>query len=77
MQEVEVITLEDGNTYMVVDEINVNGVRYVYLSNEEDVASFAVRKINIINNEEYLVSLSDKEEFNKALQYFLDKNNNN
>lgn len=77
MQEVEVITLEDGNTYMVVDEINVNGVRYVYLSNEEDVASFAVRKINIINNEEYLVSLNDKEEFNKALQYFLDKNNNN
>lgn len=76
MQEVEVITLEDGNTYMIIDEININGVRYVYLSNEEDVASFAVRKINIINNEEYLVSLSDKEEFNKALQYFLNKNNN-
>lgn len=75
MEDVEIITLEDGNDYFVTEEIIINGVKYIYLSKENDVGDFAIRKINIINNEEYLVSLDNTEEFNKALQEFLDKNN--
>lgn len=76
MEEVEVITLEDGKDYMVTDEFEINKVRYVYLTNEEDIADICIRKINIINNEEYLVGLDSEEEFKKALQEFLNRNKN-
>lgn len=76
MEDVEIITLEDGKDYMVTDEFEINKVRYVYLTNEEDIADICIRKINIINNEEYLVGLDSEEEFKKALQEFLNRNKN-
>lgn len=76
MEDVEIITLEDGKDYMVTDEFEINKVRYVYLTNEEDIADICIRKINIINNEEYLVGLDSEEEFKNALQEFLTRNKN-
>lgn len=76
MEDVEIITLEDGKDYMVTDEFEINKVRYVYLTNEEDIADICIRKINIINNEEYLVGLDSEEEFKNALQEFLNQNKN-
>lgn len=76
MEDVEIITLEDGKDYMVTDEFEINKVRYIYLTNEEDIADICIRKINIINNEEYLVGLDSEEEFKKALQEFLNRNKN-
>ena len=35
-----------------------------------------IRKINIINNEEYLVSLNDKNEFEMALEQFMQRHKN-
>lgn len=76
MENIEIITLEDGKDYMVTDEFEINKVRYVYLTNEEDIADICIRKINIINNEEYLVGLDSEEEFKNALQEFLNRNKN-
>lgn len=76
MEDVKIITLEDGKDYMVTDEFEINKVRYVYLTNEEDIADICIRKINIINNEEYLVGLDSEEEFKNALQEFLNRNKN-
>ena len=75
-EELEIITLDDGKDYIVTDEIIIDDVKYVYLTDEADIGSFCIRKINIINNEEYLVGLKDRNEFNMALEKFIEKNIN-
>lgn len=77
MENVEVITLEDNNEYIVTKELVIDNIKYVFLTKSDDVASFCIRKINIINNEEYLVGLKDKDEFTKALKSFTEDSKNN
>lgn len=72
MEEVKVIDLEDG-TYIISDEISVNGIKYVFLTNEKDMLDFCIRKVVINNNEEYIDYLDTDEEFDAAMQAFLDK----
>ena len=52
MEELEIITLDDGRDYIITDEFLIDGVKYVYLTLEGDIGTFCIRKINIINNEE-------------------------
>lgn len=72
-ENIEVVTLEDGKNYMVTAELEINNIKYLFLTNEDDVADFCLRKINTINNNEYLVGLNDKEEVIKVLQEFTNK----
>ncbi len=72
-ENIEVVTLEDGKDYMVTAELEINNIKYLFLTNEDDVADFCLRKINTINNNEYLVGLNDKEEVIKILQEFTNK----
>lgn len=72
MEEVKVIDLEDG-TYIISDEISINGIKYVFLTNEKDMLDFCIRKVIINNNEEYIDYLDTDEEFDAAMQAFLDK----
>lgn len=72
MEEVKVIDLENG-TFVITDEILINGIKYVYLTNENDVMDFCIRKVKIENNEEYLVKLESDQEFDTAIQEFLNK----
>ena len=76
MEELEIITLDDGRDYIITDEFLIDGVKYVYLTLEGDIGTFCIRKINIINNEEYLVSLNDKNELmNLVTIWFYDDPN--
>ena len=75
MREIEIIEL-DGKTYIVADEITIEGIKYVYLSNEKDNLDFLIQKISIENDIEYLNKLDSAEEFNKALQVFTKKHQN-
>lgn len=68
--ETEIITLEDGNTYYIIDEIN----NYVYLSNQNDPEDMAIRKSIIEDGKEFISTLDSKEEFEEALKLFNDKN---
>lgn len=72
-ENIEVVTLEDGKDYMVTAELEINNIKYLFLTNEDDVADFCLRKINTINNNEYLVGLNDKKEVIKVLQEFTNK----
>lgn len=72
MEEVKVIDLENG-TFVITDEILINGIKYIYLTNENDVMDFCIRKVKIENNEEYLVKLGSDQEFDTAIQAFLNK----
>jgi hypothetical protein len=64
-----VITLEDGNTYAVVEKIG----SYVYLSNIKDSNDFCVRKQIVKGDENFLEGLDNKEEVNQAMKLFLEK----
>ncbi len=76
MEMIDVVTLEDGINYEVVDELLIDNVRYVYLTNENDISSICIRKINIINGNECLVNLDSEEEFKKVLKNFIEKHRN-
>lgn len=69
MKEMEVVTLEDDNNYIIIDTID----NYVYLASEEDKEYFGIRKIEKENDEEYFVGLDDDKEFDNALALFNNK----
>ena len=60
-----VITLEDGNTYAVIEKID----SYIYLSN----INFCVRKQVTKGDENFLEGLDNKEEVDQAMKLFLEK----
>lgn len=69
MKEMEVVTLEDDNNYIVIDKID----NYVYLTKEEERDFFAIKKIELENDEEYFCGLDSDLEFDKALELFTNK----
>lgn len=71
-EEVKVIELDNG-TYVVDDEITINNTKYVYLTNEADVMDFYIQKVILKDNEEYLEGIDSDEEFDMAMQAFLNK----
>ncbi len=75
-ENIDVVTLDNGKNYMVTEELVINNIKYVYLTNEDDVADFCIRKVNHINNNEYLVGLDNKEEVLMALNEFTKKHKN-
>ena len=72
-KEYEYLTLEDGNEYMIIDEIEIDDINYVYLSNGENNENFRVRKNKKVGNIEMLVGLDSDQEFDKAMLYFVKK----
>ena len=73
MEELEYITLENGIDYFVIDEITENNITYLYLTNENDEKKFCIRKMGQDNE---VLRLNSKEEFEKALLYFTKKHKN-
>ena len=65
----------DNKNYLVVDTILVEGFKYVFCSNENDVNDFIIQKEIYENDKSYLVNLKNEEEFLRVMQLFLDKNN--
>ena len=72
MKEIEVVKLE-GIEYMIIKELIIDGVTYIHLAKVESPEEFCIRKIQIIDKEEMIVGLDNKEEFDMALEVF---NNN-
>ena len=73
MEEVKTVELEDGATYVITDEIQINEKKYLYLTNILDVEDFCIRKHIIESGEEYLVGLDSRQEYDLALKHFLEK----
>ena len=72
MEEVKIIDLEDGS-YIISDEIILNNTKYIYLTKENDMMDFCIRKIVMENGEEFIDALDTEEEFDWAMQVFLQK----
>lgn len=75
-KEYNVITLEDGINYIILDEISFESKRYLYLSNNDNKSDFCIRKIISKDGKEILVGLSDDNEFDTAMLLFSKKHEN-
>ncbi len=75
-ETVEVITLENGLDFMVIDEIVSGAITYVYLANVDDERDTCVRKVTKENGKEILNGLDSKDELEKALLLFAKKHKN-
>lgn len=72
-EEIEIITLEDNNDYIVIDEITNGDVVYVYLANVDDEKDVCVRKVTHEHGEDILNGLDSSKELDKALLLFARK----
>lgn len=72
MDKVYTIKIDDKE-YLITDEIEDNGKKYVYLSYVKDFNDFCIRKISIEDGEEFLIGLDSVEEFGYALKLFENK----
>ena len=73
---INVVTLEDGIEYGVIDEITLEDNKYVFLANINNESDVCFRKIIIRENQEYIVGLENEKEFELALAAFAKKHNN-
>ena len=73
MEEIKPVELEDGATYIITDEIEKEGKKYIYLNNILDTEDFCIRKYTVESGEEYLVGLDSRQEYDLALKHFLEK----
>jgi len=71
-----VITLEDNKEYAEIDTITNNNNTYVFLSETNNPENVCIRKIEIKNNEEYIVGLDSNKEFDTILKLFSEKYTN-
>lgn len=63
----------DDKKYLVVDTIEANNAKYVYFVDDDDDTDFFVRKEVTENEEEFLIGLDDDQEYDKAMNLFIEK----
>lgn len=72
---VNCIELDDGITYAIIDEIEVENEYYVYLVNIKNEEDFCIRKKTSIQNQEAFIQINESE-FEKALLSLTKKHQN-
>lgn len=71
--EVKSYKLENDNYYNEIDQVYYNDIKYMLLANENDINDICIRKMIIIDNDEYISTIEEKE-FNKVREILIDKN---
>ncbi len=71
MVEVEVIVLEDGKEYIILDKIQ-GSQKYIYFASKEDYTVFFPRKIILVDDREMIAGIND-EEYEEAILLYKDK----
>ena len=66
MIDIDTIVI-DNITYIVIGKKN----GYVYLANKDNPKDFMIKKEITKDNENYLIPIESREEFDKALQSFI------
>lgn len=72
-KECNVFTLENNIEYTEIERIEYNNNTYLILSDLENPENFCIRKLKIENNEEFIVGINTKEEFDTILNLFSNK----
>lgn len=76
MKEIEYVEFDNKN-YLIVSNLIVNGIKYVYMVNEDDPKDFYISKIKIKDGKDYYTNLDNAQEFDDILQKFYCKISNN
>ena len=71
-KECNVITLEDNIEYTEIGKVEYNNNQYVVLAVLENPEKFCIRKLIKENEEEYIIGLDSKEEFDNVLKTFVE-----
>lgn len=71
--EVDVITLEDGEEYIVFETLESENNKYLFLANEKDQDDVCIRKVILKENKEYLIKLDNDDEFDEVMALFHQK----
>lgn len=72
--EMNVITLENGIDYLIIDTIINSENKYIFLAQENNDLEMCIRKvIKKEDNEEYLVKLDNDDEFEEVMTLFNEK----
>lgn len=74
MEEIDVnVTNINGKDYIEVDTIDVNGIKYVYLSNENDDKDYLILRVVNDNGKDFYDKIESDEEFELVLLNFTKK----
>jgi len=65
--EVNVITLENDQDYIILDTITCNDSNYIFLVNENDDLDKCIRKVIKKDGKDYLVKLDSNDEFDEVI----------
>lgn len=72
MKEYKVYNFE-GKEYALVSELDINNIKYMQFVDINNLRNFCIRKISIIDGEEMIIGLDNKEEFDMVLSCFANK----
>lgn len=69
----ETIVLEDNKDYIILDTIEIEETKYIYLclATDNEKKSVCIRKI--VDNGENIAGLDNEEEYEKALAAYIEK----
>lgn len=69
----EVVTLEDNKDYLVLDTLEIDEIKYIYLClvTDQEKKSVCIRKL--VDDEKNIVGLDSEEEYKKALNAYIIK----
>ena len=73
MMNIDIITLEDGIEYEVIDALSHKDNDYLILQKKDDERVLCARKVLKENDEEYLVKLDNDNEFTEIMELFYNR----
>ena len=73
MIDIDVITLHDGD-YYIIDSVIKDNIKYLLLSKIEDFENILIKKINL-DNEDIVLPIESKKEFELACMLLFKKGN--
>ena len=73
MINIDIITLEDGEEYEVIDAFSHKNNNYLILQKKDNDKVLCTRKVLKENDEEYIVKLDSDNEFTEAMELFYNR----
>ncbi len=70
MIDLDVITLENNQNYLIIDTIVNENNKYLFLVNEDNKNDIVLRKVIKKDEKEYVTKLDSKDEFEEIMTLF-------
>ena len=71
----EVVTLEDNKEYIILDTIEIEGIKYLYLAHLTDPEKKTACIRKLVDNDTNIAGLDSEFEYERALNMYIKKYN--